>query len=225
MSDKVWMSSLFSNYDIGNKQGLRSKFYGHDWQPATFEIPLSPDEVHEAMKRYSQGFVLQRAELPEAAAVWNENGFKKVADIFTCGGGAFVVRGKLADTLSHFDLGQGGLIPFPIYQADLETPYPGEFFLLNFGCQKNTVLPEQSQNVVKFAVDHKTGLQYWKVNSWSEDADVVLSPVALEGPDLWFEEFVFNKIFMSNRLAQAIIDIGMSDVFRLLECTIAGDAV
>ncbi len=223
MSGKVWMSSVKSNYALGDKPGVRTKYYGYDWQPAEFNIPLAPDEVHANMRRAGQGFALEREELPEAAAVWNEKRFKLLGDIFYAGG-FLVVRGKLAEVLSRFDLGEGGLIPFTIYKADLDTPYPGEYFLLNFGCQKNSVLPEQSQNVVKFAVDHKTGLQYWKVNSWSEDADVVLSPVALEGPDLWFEEFVFNKIFMSDRLAQALIEIGMSDIFKLQKCRIAGGA-
>lgn len=224
MSGKVWMSSLFSNYDIGNKQGLRSKFYSHDWQPATFEIPLSPDEVHEAMKRCSQGFALQRAELPEAAAVWNENGFRKVADIFTCGGGAFVVKRKLAATLSRFDLGEGGLIPFRIYQADLETPYPGEFFLLNFGAQKNSILVEQCEDTAKFLVRKETGQQVWDLNYLNENADVALSPAALDGPDLWFDPAVYNKIFMSDALAQALIAIGMRDIFKLQECRIVEGA-
>ena len=224
MSGKVWISSVLSNYDIGMKQGSRTKFYGHEWNPASLQIPLSPDEVHEASRRHRQGFVISRAEFAEAEAVWDEKRFKKIKDIFAVAGPFYAVRGKLAEILSRSDLGDGGLLPFTIYQADLVTPYPGEFFLLNFGARKNSILPERSENVVKFAVDHKTGLQYWKVNSWHEDAEVALSPVALEGPDLWFEEFVDNKIFMSDCLAQALIDIGMKDIFELKECRIVEGA-
>lgn len=222
MSGKAWMSSLLSNYEIGNKQGLRSKFYGYDWQPAEFKIPLSPDTVHASMKRYAQGFALKRSELPEASAIWDEKSFKKVKDIFTARG-IYVVRGKLAEVLSRFDLGEGGLIPFTIYQADLETPYPGEYFLLNFGARKSSVLPEQSNKVEKFSVHHETGFQKWKVNLRSEDGDVALSPAALEGPDLWFEPAIYNKIFMSDRLARALIGIGMGEVFKLQECRIVED--
>ena len=136
----------------------------------------------------------------------------------------FVVRGKLAEVLSRFDLGEGGLIPFTIYQADLETPYPGEYFLLNFGARKNAVLPTESRHLEKFSVHHQTGFQKWKVNLRSEDGDVALSPAALEGPDLWFEPAIYNKIFMSDRLAQALIEIGMGDVFRLQECRIVEGA-
>jgi len=216
----VWMSSVLDNYDIGMKQGARAKFYGHDWNPASLQLPVSPDEVLAASKRHRQGFALLRSEFPEAIAVWDEKRFKKVQDIFTAGP-FYAVKGQLAETLTHFDLGEGGLIPFTIYKADLETPYPGEFFLLNFGCRRETVLPDQSRNVVKFSVHHETGFQKWKVNGWSEDGDVVVPPAVLEGPDLWFDPAIYNKIFMSDALAQAVMAIGMGDVFRLQRCAIA----
>jgi hypothetical protein len=223
MSAKVWMSSVKSNYALGDKPGIRTKYYEYAWQPSEFNIPPMPDNVHANMRRAGEGFALRREELPEAAAVWNEKRFKLLGDIFYAGG-FLVVRGKLADTLARFDLGEGGLIPFTMYKADLETPYPGEFFLLNFGCRKNTVLPEESRNVVKRGVHHQTGITYWAVNSWSEEHDVVVSLDSLEGADIWFDPVIYNKIFLSDRLAQALTEIGMKDVFRLQECGIAGAA-
>ena len=67
MTGKVWMSSVKSNYALGDKPGLRTKFYGYDWEPAEFKIPLAPDDVYANMKRAGEGFVLQREDLPEAA--------------------------------------------------------------------------------------------------------------------------------------------------------------
>ena len=222
MSSRVWMSSVLTPQGLGDKQGSRTKFYGHDWNPADFKIPVEPDEVYAAYRRHREGYALARTEFPEAEAVWNENRFSKRRDLFFVGP-FFAVQGKLAEVLSRFDLGEGGLLPFTIYQADLETPYPGEFFLLNFGCRKDTLVPESSKKVSKFVVVKKTGQQLWKVDDWIEDA-VVLRDAALEGPDLWFEEALYNKIFVSDALAQAIIDIGMKDVFALEECRIAGEA-
>lgn len=219
MTGKVWMSSVQSNAEIGMKQGLRTKFYGHEWNPAEFKIPLQPEEVFKAMNLHSQGYALPREQMPEAGAVWNEKAFCKMADIFAIGG-FFAVKGALAEVLSRFDLGGGGLVHLPIYQADLQTSYPGEFFLLNFGARKNTILPECSENVVKFVVDKTSGRQIWKVSAGAKDGDVALSAAALAGPDLWMEEDLDNKIFMSDALAQAISEIGMKDVFRLLECRV-----
>lgn len=161
MSGKVWISSVLSNYDIGMKQGVRAKFYGHDWNPADLKIPLEPDEVYAASKRHTQGFALKRSEFPEAVAVWDEKRFLKTKEIFTAGP-FYAVRGRLAEVLSKFDLGEGGLIPFTVYRADLMTPYTDQFFLLNFGAQKHTILPAQSENVVKFAVDHKLAFSIGK---------------------------------------------------------------
>lgn len=216
----VWMSSVLDNYDIGMQQGSRTKFYGHRWNPASLELPLSPPEVQANSIRHMQGFALARTEFPEAEAVWDERRFKKIRDIFMAGP-FYAVKDKLAETLARFDLDEGGLIPFTIYKADLETPFPGEFFLLNFGCRKSTVLPEQSRNVVRFSVHHETGFQKWEVNSWSDEGDVVVSPAVLDGPDLWFDPAIYNKIFMSDALAQALIGIGMGDIFKLKRCTIA----
>lgn len=221
MNSKVWMSSVKSNYALGDKPGLRTKFYSHNWEPAEFKIPLAPDDIFANMRRAGEGFALRREELPEAAAVWNEKRFKLLGDIFYAGG-FLVVRGKLAEVLARFDLGDGGLVPFPIYKADLETPYPGEFFLLNFGCRKNTLFPEESGKVSKFVVEKKTGIQHWKVDEWVKEP-VALSRGALGGCDLWVEEVLYNKLFMSDALARAIIDIGLQEVFALEECKIVGD--
>jgi hypothetical protein len=221
-SGGVWMSSVKSNHALGDKPGVRTKYFGYDWEPAEFNVPPMPDDVIAKMRHSGQGFALRREELPEAAAVWNEKRFRLLGDIFFAGG-FLVVRGRLAEVLSRFDLGEGGLIPFPVYQADLVTPYPGEFCLLNFGCIKNTVLIDQCEDAKKFVVDKDSGLQIWHINRSKSEGEVALSARALEGPDLWFEEAVHNKIFLSDALGQALLDIGMGDVFRLTRCRIAGD--
>jgi hypothetical protein len=44
---------------------------------------------------------------------------------------------------------------------------------------------------------------------------------ALVGPDLWFEAAVHNKIFISEALVQAIIEIGLGDAFKFQLCRLA----
>ena len=217
----VWMSSLLDNHDIGMKQGTREKFFNHPWNPASLTIPTEPEEVYQASKRHREGFALQRSEFPEAIAVWDEKRFKTVKDIFMAGP-FYAVKGRLAETLLQFDLGEGGLIPLTIYNADLETPYPGEFFLFNFGCRKNTILKEQSHNIIVRGMQKDTGIELLRVNGWSEDGDIALSQSALFGPDLWFEKRVDQKLFLSDAIAARLISIGVGDVFKLKECRIAG---
>ncbi len=219
MSGKVWMSSVLSNLLIID-QGIRTKHYGHDWEEARINGLNAPDEAFDARRRNQKGTALERKDFPEASAVWNEKMYAKVCDIFPIGT-AHVVRGKLAETLARFDLGEGGLIPFQIYKADLVTPMEGAFFLLNFGARKNSVLPEQSENVVKGGVRVATGQQLWDVSSCEQDSDLAFSPAALNGADLWFEDIIrYDKIFMSDALAQALIAIDMKDLFALKECRV-----
>jgi hypothetical protein len=219
MSSRVWMSSVKSNYALGDKPGVRTKFYGYDWEPAEFIFPPTPDDVYANMRRAGEGFALKREELPETAAVWNERRFKLLGDIFYVGG-FLVVGRKLAEVLARFDLGEGGLIPFPIYKADLVTPFPGEFFLLNFGARKNSFLPEQSEDAQKWMVLKGSGQQLWKVNYLQENGMVAMSSGALAGADLWFEEAIHNKIFVSDALASALQEAGLADDWRLKQCRI-----
>lgn len=183
---------------------------------------LCPQQLKQldALRAYTQGKVLARESFPEADAIFNEKAFRRIRNMF-CSAGFFVVIGSLAEALSRFDLGEGGLIRFPVYKADLKTPYPGEFFLLNFGSIKNTILPDRCEDATKFLVRKATGVQVWHINDFKPDGEVVLSRQALVGPDLWFEESAHSKIFMSDALAQALIDVGMGDVFRLRRCRIA----
>jgi hypothetical protein len=219
MSGKVWMSSVMSNHAFGIKQGTRTKYRGHDWNPASFNLPVEPDEVYEACRRHRQGFALQRSDFPEAEAVFDRKRFARLGNLFFAGC-FYAVKGRLAEILASFDLGEGGLIPFTIFQEDLVTPVDGEFFILNFGSRKNTIHIEQCEDTEKFYVDKNSGQQIYDVNQFNAEARIVISDAALEGPDLWFEETVYNKIFMSDALASALQESGLSNDWRLHACQV-----
>lgn len=222
MTAQVWMSSLFSNYDIGMKQGLRTKYRDHDWTPASFVIPTEPDEVYRAQRRYHEGFALERRDLPEAGAVWNKGRFSKTGEIIMVGP-FYAVKGRLFDIFSRHDLGEGGLVPVPNLQSDLQTAYSNDYYILQFGCRKDTFLESASKNVKFMVTDKVTGMDITAVHSWSEDLDVALAPSALTGPELWCEERVDNKLFLSDALARELITEGMADTFRLQKCRIEGE--
>ena len=219
MSEKIWISSVLSSSSIFDKPGTRTKFYDKEWNPAQFKIPLSPEHVYAASTRHKQGYSLKRSEFPEALAVFDEKRFSQLHDIFYAGP-FLAVKRKLADVLSRFDLGEGGLIPFPIYKSDLVTPMEGEYFLLNFGARKNSFLPERSEDAQKFLVLKDTGQQIWKVNYLKEDGVVAITSNAREGADLWFEVAAHNKIFMNDALALALQEAGLADDWRLKQCRI-----
>lgn len=222
MSGAAWISSMFSNYALGDKPGVRAKLYGEDWEAATFEQGRSSADQMAAINKYVRGFKLERNELPETAAVWHQQSFARMGELFATAG-FYVVRKKLHDVLSRFDLGEGELVPFTIYEADLETPLDEEFWLLNFGAIKETFLPEQSENVKKGVVRKATGQQLWKINGWAENDDVALSREALSGPDLWFEEVVSRKIFLSDALVQALTEAKLADAWQLTQCRVIGE--
>lgn len=220
MTRLAWVSGVLSNYQIGMKQGLRAKFYGQEWNPAEFVIPLVNDKIAAAHRRHYQGETLERSDFTEAAAVWAEKNFNRTKDLFTAGP-FYAVKGKLAEVLKDFDLGKGGLIPFTIYKADLVTPLEGEFFLLNFGGPKNSFLPDESnsERVRTLFVDKQTGQPMWTISPRVDD-DIALSSAALEGADLWCEKAVIRTLFMSDRLVRAIQAAKVKINFELLRVRI-----
>ena len=152
MDAKLWVSRVKSDVSLGDKPGLRWKLFGGDWSPATHILGIPVNAYLELVQKNDQGFALDRAGFPEALAIWDRERFACLGDIFWANGFA-VVKGRLAETLHRFDLGEGGLLPLRIFQEDLTTPEPGEFFFVNFGARKDSLVAEQSKALKKLYVD------------------------------------------------------------------------
>jgi hypothetical protein len=219
----VWMSSVYSNYLLGNKSGVRNKYFGLPWTPAEFKLGLLPSNIHEAMNRNANGFPAAREDMPEAAAVWEPKRFKQQKDIFALAG-YFVITGELVELFSTMDLGNGGLVPLPFFEADLVTPLDQKFYLLNVGARKAALLPEQCEDLQKFILDRETGQQLWEVNRLQPEAVIKLSRRALEGPDLWADENVYGNIFLSERLGSALLKTRQGKDWKLCRCQVEGAA-
>ncbi len=218
MSERVWYCGAMNNYLIGNKQGLRDKYYGKDWAPAQHKLPVLDDKQLAAMERSVAGYAMARSDFAEASAVFDKKCFARVRDLFVVGG-IFVLKERLAEIFARFDLGDGGLIPYTIYEEDLTTPVQGKFYLLNLGARKRSFLSSESKNVEFIVKSQITGLEIWKVNPWAEDGDVALSGAALGGADLWVEETVRLGLFMSDALGTAIREAKFkTDYFELKQC-------
>lgn len=216
MSSRTWVSNT-RNFVFGDKQGLRAKFFDEEWEPAQFEILPYSEAVRAARERHHLGKTLTRRELPEALAVWNPIQFGKVGALFY-GGPFYAVREPLAEVLSRFDLGSGGLVPVPVLQADLSTPVEGRYFMLNFGAEKNSICVNESINLKKHYVEKNTGKTVWMPRFCLSDGDLVVSSAALSGPDIWHEPAIGRAIFFSDQLAHAV-KLAVPDFdFELCEC-------
>lgn len=221
MTDRVWMSSIHGNSGLGDKAGTRYKLYDEPWTPAQHEQLLLPDHIHKAMGRNADGFSATRHEMPEKCAIWQPNCFKQTKAIFP-EAGYYVITGELIDIFSKANLGEGGLVSLPFFEADLETPVAQEFFLLNVGARKRAFLPELTEDARKFMICYETGQQLWHVNKLIVDGVVSVSSSALQGPDLWVDENVNRKLFMSDWLGSAITKTKAAKEWRLLKCNVVG---
>ncbi len=221
MSGEVWVSSVMSNYSIGNNQGAREKFFGRQWAPPTHVIAPEPEDVMNAHRRHKQGVRLSREKMTEAMFIFDEERWKRVGDLFMAGP-FYAAKGRLAELLQTFDLGDGGLIEFPIFQADKRTPLPGPFYLLNFGCQKDTFLPEQSRGVKLWFSVEDAGFELWQDNLALEDDDIAVGPSARSGCDLWFEKRLHERIFTSGRLHDAIVAADLNVDFKFTKARTIG---
>jgi hypothetical protein len=223
MSGPVWMSSVYGNYQIGDKLGVRAKHFSEEWMPAQYiQLPW-PKNISDAASKNSKGYVSARLDMPEKAAVWDNGCFERATDVFTVSG-YFVITGELIGIFSQMDLGDGGLVPLPFYEADLVTPLTQQFFILNVGARKDTFLPEASENAREFMLDLETGKQLWNVNRSKPDGVVALATTALDGPDLWVEEAVSRKLFVSDRLGSALSKTRHAKEWELLPCKVMNAA-
>jgi hypothetical protein len=224
MSDHVWISEIFSDYTLGNKLGLRWKFPGEDWSSPKHFLDTPTDRELARVRDYRDGRGLSADAIPEAIAIWEAKSFRRARDVFSIGS-MFILKPKLAELFARFDLGQGGVEPITVYEEDLQTRAKGDYFMLHFGGQKDSFLPERSNKegyrIHPLAVDRNTGRQIWSIECLVQDGDVVVSPAALEGPELWGEVSVHSRLFMSARLGEALREPGATNVdWQLKKCRV-----
>lgn len=219
MAGGAYISGIFQNHAIGERQGLRTKFFCEPWEPAAWEIPPTPISAQEPYQLSARGFKLARDQFPEAVAVWEEEAFAKTGD-FLWAGPFLTVNAKVADVLRRFDLGEGELVPVPLFKADLETPWPEPYFYINYGGPKDTLLPEQSRNVQLRLKVPETGQEIYDVPFKIADGDITLSAAARSGGAVWIEQKIRSRLFMSEELVAALLDTGINVDLRLAKCRI-----
>lgn len=226
MLDQVWFSEVMSNGNLGNKLGLRHKWPNEPWEVPypNHRVPERSQQAFEAISKQYAGHTVNVEDMLEASAVYSPPHFKRARDVFFLGS-FLAVKGKVAEILAKFDFGRGGgLVPRIIYEADEKTPLPGPFYIINFGPMKDSFLPRASTGLIELVVNVNTGRVRWFVD-FTKDGDIAVSPAALGGSDLWMCPGVEGRIFMSNRLVEALkaaLSSSMFDELRLYRCRVVG---
>lgn len=218
---QIWMGMFPANgFD---KPGLRTKFSGYPWEqpyPNHF-VPLLDKAMYDIMQRYERGETLPRSALPEASAVYDAKCFARQKPLSRCHI-CYIAHEPLARFLAQFDTGPGGVVPYPIYEADAVTPIPENWFLLGLGAQKRTFLPDQSTGFETLVDPTPTRPGLYAPERWGKDDEIACSPAAREGADLWAEAGVYSAFFYSAALGQALVDAGYGAVFGLRRARIVG---
>ncbi|MDZ7824303.1 MAG: hypothetical protein U5K75_09900 [Ahrensia sp.] len=166
MSNEVWVSSIMSDSSYG-KQGAREKYFNRPWAPASDMYESWQDADFSITHQYKKGINVGRENLTEAMFVFDKKKWSRIKDFFYAGN-FMAVKGRLAEVLHQFDLGDGALYEFPVYEADQKTlAEGGPYYVLSFGCIKDTVDISQSKNLRK-VFDSK----YDRYDKWSDYGDL-----------------------------------------------------
>jgi hypothetical protein len=144
--------------------------------------------------------------------------FAKIPPLFGAGG-FWIVSGKAAGIIGSFDLGGGSLYPVSqgLFAEDEKTRVPGEFFVWIIGNQKSAFLPAETMNKRPFGV---AGLR-WKLPWTLNDLDIAVSRAAEAGPASWIDPALFNAVFVSRALGDALDAAGLTKAFHLFKARIA----
>jgi len=222
MTGGAYISGVYQmGGEIGDRLGAKTKWRGGKWPVNSFILPNEPDHVYEAIKKCAHGETLERDQYPKGVGIWDEEAFAKARD-FLFLSGFLTVSEKVAEVMRGFDLGEGGeLVPVPLVKADLETHWPDPYYYINYGGPKDTFLPEHSKSI-QLQIQRETPKKSTYSIHAPADFDVTLLDRAKEGADIWIEQYVRSKLFLSAALVDALHAAEIDVDLRLAKCRIMG---
>jgi hypothetical protein len=86
MSQKIWLTNIIKDYAIGDKHGLRYKYFDDDWRPAQHEITNERRDRLLNLERHVAGYSLDRKLFPEYVAIFDEKCFRRKKEVFLLAG-------------------------------------------------------------------------------------------------------------------------------------------
>jgi hypothetical protein len=220
MTKCVWFSDIRTDHAPEVLGGLRCKYVGEAWEEPGPQGRWQAPGRKEAYRKYLVGEPMPREAFPEALYVWNEKVFNKIDDIAIVSN-LFLFRGRTAEILSEFNLGEDGLIPVPVFREDKITPVETSFYFLRLGIRKDTILPDDCNGMLrKYEFDDDINKQIWNISASSRDNDIALSNNALLSSDIWIELTVNRSLFFSDRLVQTLSVEKKANPFKFVRCRV-----
>jgi hypothetical protein len=207
MCDYVWLSRALDDVTLIGK----------------FHTDIAAKDVDMAIKAGSQN---QRGQpVPDAMCpkrIWGDKDasvFKKIPHLVYARS-YWIVTSRAADVMKQFDLGGGALYPVSegIFQKDQVTRVPGDYFCWIFGNVKTAFLEQHSPKArpMSGAVTR----DWCKMPFVLADNDIAVSSAAQIGPDVWVDPILFQSLFVSARLGDALEAAGLRKAFRLFRCPV-----
>ncbi|MFD0917575.1 hypothetical protein ACFQ14_14285 [Pseudahrensia aquimaris] len=129
--------------------------------------------------------------------------------------GPLFVSPESASVIRDFDIAPGFLKPVTLYKSDKTTIFSEGFCILYIGVKKNAFLPELSEGA----------RDVWKGELWATTPNPSLqvtrfSEAALSGADIWRDERILSKFFISDRLYRALESQGLAKDWDLTRCPV-----
>jgi hypothetical protein len=209
MSEYVWVSNVF--------QDTPYIYLQTDISVANEEASIQAIDLNSNGKSVPVELCPKKIWLSSDVEDYDRWTSDTLPDLFSARG-HWIVSARAADVLRKFDLGGGALYPVTegIFLEDEVTRIDGDYYCWIFGNIKMGLMPEVSANLRPPAVE---GLWYhmpWKL----ADGDVAVSKDVLGGPDVWLDKMLFQSIFLSRELGDALDAVGLRKAFRLYKARV-----
>lgn len=158
-------------------------------------------------------------EAEDPATNYDPKPLTPILNLF-CAGRYWIVSAKAAEIIARFDLGGGTVYPVSegVFEFDNTTPMRGKYFTWIFGNAKSAFLEQHSPRARPMS---GSTTRDWCVLPWDlADGDIAVSGAALGGPDVWVDPLLFQSIFLSAELGNALDSAGLRHAFRLFTCRV-----
>jgi len=202
VTDYVWVSTVMGNASL-------------IVMATTDIVEEDLERAKSGLKALKEGQPVDPLHLPQS--VYMAKGKKANLPPVFDANGYYIVNGTVADILSRYDLGEGGLYPVKVWQSDRATPVQGRWFCWVFGNLKSAFTKANSVNMLDRGV---AGGEWAKMPYTPADFEVAVTSEALSGPDVWLDLRLFKTVFMSRELGDELATANLGQILELYRAKI-----